>query len=111
MKKFYFCFLVLCLMGCRNESLNTDGLDDQNNTNDIVNEVIRNDIYCTLDGSGFTLTLENGQIIRYIDDIEGELGQETIDILNNEHLVGVKSNDDALNIMAIALNDLGGSCS
>ncbi|MBP3920532.1 MAG: hypothetical protein J6D28_03090 [Bacilli bacterium] len=73
-------------------------------------EIIRKEITCTVEENNFTLVLENGQITKYIDEIEGDLGQETVDILNEEHLLGIKDNDEALKIMDQALKDLGGSC-
>ena len=38
------------------------------------------------------------------------LGQETVNILNEEHLVGNTDNDNALKIMNGALADLNGRC-
>ncbi len=73
-------------------------------------EVVRAEISCYTEDSKFNLFLENGQIVKYVDSIEGELHQETVDILNEEHLVGITDNDEALKIMDIALKDLDGHC-
>jgi len=98
-KKFFACFLVLFLItGC--------GV----NSSKPKKNVVKGEITCTADGSNFNLLLEDGQIVKYIDSIDGELGQETVDILNQEHLVGVTDNDTALSIMDNALKDLDGHC-
>lgn len=98
MKKFFlviFMFLfVLC--GCSSKKVNK--------------QVSKRDINCYADGSSFTLMLEDGQIVKYIDSVDGDLGQEVVDILNEEHLMGVTDNDVAFDIMNVALSDLGGYC-
>jgi hypothetical protein len=99
-KSIIFLLVFLFVTGC--------GLGDSNSTKSI--EVARKDISCHSDDSDFVLKLENGQIVKYIDSVEGELGQEVVDILNSEHLVGNTDNDNALRIMNIALTDLGGYC-
>lgn len=73
-------------------------------------EVVKGEISCFTEDSKFNLLLEDGQIVKYVDSIDGELGQETVDILNEEHLVGVTDNDEALKIMSNALKDLNGHC-
>lgn len=98
-KKIFVCSLVLFLItGCGNEPSKSK------------KNVVKGEITCSADGSNFNLLLEDGQIVKYIDSIDGELGQETVDILNQEHLVGVTDNDTALNIMDNALKDLDGHC-
>lgn len=98
------------VMCCMSLLLLLTGCDDTVVGNKKSNNVVKGEITCTVDGSNFNLLLENGQIVKYIDSIDGELGQETVDILNNEHLVGVTDNAEALRIMDVALNDLGGHC-
>ena len=98
-KKFFACFFVLFLItGCGSVS------------SKVKKNVVKGEIACTADGSNFNLLLEDGQIVKYIDSVDGELGQETVDILNQEHLVGVTDNDVALSIMDNALKDLDGHC-
>ena len=92
---FLFLFLVFLLTGC---SFNGS------------KPVYKKDITCHTDDTSFVLKLENGQIVKYIDSIDGELGQETVDILNQEHLQGVTDNEEALKIMNLALSDLNGGC-
>lgn len=100
MKKIVFVIFVLFLFtGCSNSLNNTP-----------PKEVLKKDITCYTDDSSFVLKLEDGQIVSYIDSVDGELGQETVDILNQEHLVGNTDNDEALKIMNKALSDLGGRC-
>lgn len=99
MKKYLLVLLALIIVGC-------------SSNNDILEEKVvdSKEIQCNLDGANFTLVLENGQIVKYIDELDGDLGQETVDILNSEHLVGNSDNDRALSIMDSALKDLGGYC-
>lgn len=92
-KKIILCLVVLLVSGCGTKK-----------------EVVRGEISCATEDSKFNLILENGQIVNYIDSIDGDLGQETVDILNSEHLVGVTDNDEALRIMNTALRDLDGYC-
>lgn len=99
MKKIFFIAIVLFLF---------TGCSIFNNTP--VKEVLKKDITCNTEDSSFVLKLENGQIVSYIDSVDGELGQETVDILNQEHLVGITDNDEALKIMDNALSDLDGHC-
>lgn len=99
MRKVLLFLLLLVVAGCSSENVVEE-----------KKEVVTKEIRCSLDGSNFTLVLENGQIVKYIDDVDGELGHETVDILNSEHLVGNEDNDKALNIMSSALEDLGGYC-
>lgn len=90
--------LLLLFTGCASNSNNTK------------KNVIKDEITCSVEDNNFTLMLEDGQIVKYIDSVDGELGQETVNILNEEHLVGITSNDEALKIMDEALNDLDGHC-
>lgn len=92
-KKIILCLALLFVAGCGAKK-----------------EVVRGEISCTTEDSKFNLVLEDGQIVNYIDSIDGDLSQETVDILNSEHLVGVTDNDEALRIMDIALKDLDGHC-
>ena len=73
-------------------------------------EIIKGTMNCVVEDSTFTLELENGQIVKYIDSVDGELPQETVDILNEEYLVGVTDNDEAIRLMNEGLKDLEGHC-
>jgi len=86
------------------------GCSISGNDNFFKRDVLKKDITCYVDDSNFVLKLEDGQIVKYIDSVDGELGQETVDILNDEHLVGITDNEQALKIMNEALSDLGGYC-
>lgn len=96
-KKFILCFVLLFIVGCGSN------LDSNDNSPSL-------EALCSADGNEFRLVLKKGQIVKYVDSVDGELGQETLDILNQEHLVGVSDNDEALRIMDIALKDLDGHC-
>lgn len=108
MRKVIVCFgLMLLFAGCTNNSSN----ENSTSSGLFKKSVVKGEIYCTVEDSSFTLMLEDGQIVKYIDSVDGELGQETVDILNEEHLVGVTDNDEVLRIMDATLSELGGSCS
>lgn len=98
-RKVFLCLFIMFLVtGCGSAE------------NKIKKNIVKAEISCSADGSNFNLLLEDGQIVKYIDSVDGELGQETVDILNEEHLVGVSDNDEALRIMDSALKDLDGYC-
>ena len=99
MKKIVIFVVLVCVCGCSGkESESKKGV------------VIKDQISCSTEDSKFNLFLENGQIVSYVDSVDGDLGQETVDILNGEHLVGVTDNNVALKIMDKALKDLNGHC-
>ena len=111
------CLLLLLLIvftGCRTKSLNEVESGTNNSSGKTVKKsnkpVVKGEIKCTVEDSVFTLLLEDGQIVSYIDSVEGDLGQSPVDILNEEHLVGVTDNDEALKRMNLALKDLDGYC-
>ena len=106
MKKILICFMIIFVCGCSN----SNETKEQNNKNVEKQEVVSKTIECNTDDSIFTLVLENGQIVKYIDSIDGDLGSETVDILNEEHLVCISDNDQALSIMNNVMIELGGSC-
>lgn len=91
--------LILLLCGCSNTT-----------STEQPKEIIKGEMNCTVEDSNFTLMLENGQIVKYIDSVDGDLGQETVDILNEEYLIGVTDNDEAIKIMNEGLSDLEGHC-
>lgn len=104
-KKVICCFVVLLLFtGCSSNDVSGSGSKKSKKN------VIKAEIMCNTEDSNFNLLLEDGQIVKYIDSVDGELGQETVDILNSEHLVNVSDNDEALKIMDAALKDLNGHC-
>ncbi len=104
-KKVIFSFAVLLLFtGC-------SGIKSSDvSSKKFKKNVIKAEFICNTEDSNFNLFLEDGQIVKYIDSVDGELGQETVDILNSEHLVNVTDNDEALKIMDAALKDLNGHC-
>lgn len=106
MKKILICFMIIFVCGCSN----SNETKEQINKNIEKQEVVSKTIECNTEDSNFTLYLENGQIVKYIDSIDGDLGIETVEILNTEHLVGVGDNDEALSIMNSVMIELGGSC-
>jgi hypothetical protein len=111
MKKYFVLGLlpfVLCgcsvpIIGNNETSVGTTGQIEKK-------KVVNGKMECVTDDSSFVLELSDGQIVRYIDSIDGELSQETVDILNEEHLVGVTDNATAVSRMNEGLKDLGGHC-
>lgn len=95
MKRIIVLMALVCVCGCSNAS---------------KKEIMKSEISCYTEDSKFNLFLEDGQIVKYVDSVDGELHQETVDILNEEHLVGITDNDEALSIMDKALKDLDGHC-
>ena len=93
-KVLFFVLGFLCLTGCMEKE----------------KVIVHDEFSCVTEDSKFNLVIENGQIVKYIDSVDGELGQETVNILNEEHLVGNTDNDNALKIMNGALADLNGRC-
>ena len=94
----YFLPFFLLIGGCANVK------------NEKPVEIIKGSMNCVVENSTFTLELENGQIVKYIDSVDGELPQETVDILNQEYLVDITDNDEAIRIMNESLKDLNGHC-
>ena len=110
MKKCFLISLVpFLLCGC---SFSVVGKNEASNSNmnAISKPVVNGKMKCVTEDSEFMLELSNGQIVRYIDSVDGELPQETVDILNEEHLLGVTDNDTAILRMNEGLKDLGGHC-
>lgn len=111
------CFLLLFLIvftGCGTKSLNEVESGNDNSSGKTVKKsnkaVQKAEFHCSAEGDVFTLLLEDGQIVSYIDSVDGDLGQNPVDILNEEHLVGVTDNAEALKRMNIALKELDGYC-
>jgi len=94
MKRICLCFFVFLFTGCGS----------------VKNNAVVDNFSCITDDSSFDIVVSNGKIIKYIDSNDGELGQETVDIINDEHLSNVNNNDDALVIMDGVMKDLGGFC-
>ena len=98
MKRFFLgLFFVFLLCGCSSNVIKDE-------------PVVSGSMNCVVEDSIFTLYLENGQIVKYVDSVDGELPQETVDILNSEYLVGVTDNDEAIRLMNEGLSDLEGHC-
>ena len=111
MKKVLLCCFILLLVGCGNKKVeNTDVQDDIPKPIKVVRESDESVASCFLDDSKFSIVFKNGQIIRYYDPYDGELNQEALDNINNEHLVGVTDDNKAISIMSSVIKELGGYC-
>ena len=104
MKRFFLVLgVVFLLCGC-----SSNGVADSFSSKSKV--VVKGSMSCVVEDSEFVLELENGQIVKYIDSVDGELSQDTVNILNEEYLVGVTDNDEAIRRMNEGLKDLEGHC-
>ena len=115
MKKILVFFMVLFLVvGCTGNTTsdNSDTTIKTNSTKKSSKKQVSKAVFhCNTDDSVFDLYLENGQIVKYVDSEDGDLGNQPVEILNSEHLVGVSDNDQAFIKMNEALFELEGSCS
>ena len=112
MKKniFVLCFIVL-LTGCGNKvnevvQENEEELKPIN----VVKEADESVAGCFMDGVKFSIVFKDGQIVKYYDPYDGELDQEGIDLINNEHLVDITDDNQAISIMNDVIKELGGYC-
>ena len=110
-KKFLFIFFVLlCFPGCgKSDKVVNQGKEILKPVK-VVKKSDESVAICVTDESDFSIVLKNGQVVKYYDSVDGELGQDTIDIINSEHLVGVTSDDRAISIMNGVMEELGGHC-
>ena len=104
------CFIVL-LTGCGDKV--NDVVQEQEEELKPINVVKEADesvAGCFMDGIKFSIVFKNGQIVKYYDPYDGELDQEGIDLINNEHLIGITDDDQAISIMNGVIKELGGYC-
>ena len=67
-------------------------------------------LVCNFSNTTITLTIRNGKIEKYIDDIQGELSREKIEQLNDEYLKNITDNKEAYIKMREAIASNGGDC-
>ena len=104
--------LLICLVlisGCGNK-VSSDISDSSSSSVKSSKKKSFMEISCTSFDSSFLLYLENGQVVKYVDSIDGDLGENPVNIINEEHLSGVSSNDEALSIMNLVMKELDGGC-
>lgn len=65
---------------------------------------------CEIGDTNITLTIKDGNIIKYVDKIEGELPQEKIDVLNESYLKSVNNNSEAITKLKEVIATNGGFC-
>lgn len=70
----------------------------------------KEELECEIGSTVITLTVGNGTIIKYVDEIKGELSQEEIDVLNESYLKNIDNNDDAIKILREVIANNGGNC-
>ena len=86
---FIVCFLLITGCGKKEEKINLE---------------------CELTSTTITLTIEKGQITKYVDKISGEISQSEIDVLNESYLKGITDNQDAITKMREVIASNGGDC-
>lgn len=111
MKKYilFLCFMML-LTGCGKNTEDVIYDEDAPKPIKVVKEADESVAVCYLDETKFSIVFKNGQIVKYYDPYDGELGTEAISVINDEHLVGVTSDDAAIAIMNNVIKELGGYC-
>lgn len=108
-KILFLCFIVLLFVGCGKKT--TEVLQEEElKPIKVVKEADESVAGCFMDGIKFSIVFKNGQIVKYYDPYDGELNQEGIDLINNEHLVNITSDDQAISIMNGVIKELGGYC-
>lgn len=112
MKKFIlWLFFVVLLAGCGKKATDvTQQKDDELKPIKVVKEADESVAGCFMDGVKFSIVFKDGQIVKYYDPYDGELDQDGIDLINNEHLVDVTDDNRAIAIMNNVIKELGGYC-
>ena len=108
-KILFLCFIALCFAGCGKKTAEVVQEEELKPIN-VVKEADESVAGCFMDDIKFSIVFKNGQIVKYYDPYDGELDQEGIDLINNEHLVDVTSDDQAISIMNGVIKELGGYC-
>lgn len=65
---------------------------------------------CKFSTTSITLTISDGKIVKYVDEIQGEFSKEKIEQLNREYLQNIKDNKEAYIIMRGVIASSGGDC-
>ena len=108
-KVIFLCFILLCFCGC-SKSSSVDGEDEVLSSVKVYKKSDESVANCETDESKFSIVLKDGQVVRYYDSVDGELGAQTIDIINSEYLTQVTDDDKAISIMNGVMKELGGYC-
>lgn len=108
-KILFLCFIALCFTGCGKKNAEVVQEEELKPIN-VVKEADESVAGCFMDGIKFSIVFKDGQIVKYYDPYDGELDQEGIDLINNEHLVDITNDDQAISIMNGVIKELGGYC-
>ena len=65
---------------------------------------------CNFTTTSITLTIRKGQIVKYVDEIQGEFSKDKIEQLNREYLQNIKDNNEAYMILRGVIASTGGDC-
>lgn len=110
-KILFLCFIVLYFTGCGKKATDvTQQKDDELKPIKVVKSSDESVANCFLDGIKFSIVFKDGQIVKYYDPYDGELDQDGIKLINDEHLVGIDNDDSAISIMNNVIKELGGYC-
>lgn len=74
------------------------------------NKSVEENLVCDIGKSAITVTVKDGQIIKYTDKIRGNASREEIDVLNDSHLKDITNNKDALSKLREVIAESGGDC-
>jgi hypothetical protein len=67
-------------------------------------------LICRFPNTTITLTIRDGKIIKYIDDVQGEFSFDKIEQLNDEYLENINDNKDAYIKLREVIASTGGDC-
>lgn len=67
-------------------------------------------LVCKLNSTTITLTISNGKIVKYVDEVQGEFSKDKIEPLNDEYLEGITDNKEAFIKMRGVIASNGGEC-
>ena len=69
-----------------------------------------NILKCDIGNTTITLTFKKGKIIKYVDEIQGDLAKDELEELNNSYLENVNDNSSAISILRGVIASNGGDC-
>lgn len=70
----------------------------------------KEELICDIADTKITVTVKNGKIISYYDEVKGNSSDEDIKILNDSYLEDVNDNSEALSILKDVIAQNGGNC-
>lgn len=68
------------------------------------------ELKCEMPTTTITITVDKGKIIKYVDEIRGDISKEEINVLNESYLKDIKDNKEAINKLREVIASTGGDC-